>query len=460
MNNCEAIYKLKLEDTILDVCDKYDFMIAVFSGAVAGIIDIFFVQNPQGSKLVNFSDSSTDKIIKKFAKTLGWNPKKENSDNVVSAIGWLEKNFKINYDHRHSSDVNGLFNMNTKNHHIKSLGHSPDIIGLFFSILDQFTSKASFISEGKFYQVDSLNKNFELRGNTFIEKIFFGFCNWISHIMSDIGGSSGGRGNSGRGSGIPIPFMNLFLLCDFGNFRNGKDIQTLAVTMTRVFQEGYDARFGLAISVPVLIQELMIRAIWVIKKRYFEKKEWSDCIPTEKHGDLRLMLLIGYTTFCLIDGFDAGIRSGGNTVTFILHLNLVAWIRLIILVIKELIIRFGPLFEKLMEKYLDMTLDMLNSPDEKKLINEFYERINKLDFQIINILKEFIETVEKEYQQKRERLEKIFNENNSKNQQLQLSIDYAKKSKVSKNKIIYSSEELDVFILGNKNITEKGDKNE
>ena len=48
--------------------------------------------------------------------------------------------------------------------------------------------------------------------------------------------------------------------------------------MTRVFQEGYDARFGVTMSIPVLIQELMIRSLWVIKKRYFEKKDWKECI--------------------------------------------------------------------------------------------------------------------------------------------------------------------------------------
>ena len=72
--------------------------------------------------------------------------------------------------------------------------------------------------------------------------------------MSDAAGSSGGRGNSGRGSGVPIPFFEVFLLFDFGSFQVGKDRQTFAEVMTRVFQDGYDLRFGAAMAIPVSIK--------------------------------------------------------------------------------------------------------------------------------------------------------------------------------------------------------------
>ena len=440
-------YDLKEEEWKLAICDKYDFMIATFSGAVAGIIDIFFVGNPMVSKLGNLTDAGADELVKKFAKMNGWNPKLDKKDNIASAIGFLEKEFKVNYDQRHTSDVNNLFPMNTKNHHIKSLAHSPDIIGLFFSILDQFMSTSTFVSEGKIFSIDTSDGKFELKGNNFIEKLFCGFCNWIGHIMSDLSGSSGGRGkmNSGRGSGIPIPFMELFLMCDFGKFQNGKDRQTLAVTMTRVFQEGYDSRFGVTMAIPVLIQELMIRSLWVIKKRYFEKKDWSECIPTEKHGDLRLMLLIGYTTFCLIDGIDAGIRSGGNVVQFILHLNYVAWIRLVMLVFKELIIRYGPFIKEILDKFLYSIVNVVLNLNEQKLISEFYIRIQRIDKEINKILYEFIQEVEKEYKERQKLLLECFTEKNSSFKRAMYSVEYAKKIGVSKEKIIYSVEELDEF---------------
>jgi len=441
-------YELKEKEWKLSTCDRYDFMIAGFSGVIAGIIDVFFVGNPSLSKLGSLTDDGADELVKKFAKVSGWKPKIDNENNVASAIGFLERKFRVNYDQRNTTDVNRLFKMGTKNHHIKSLSHSPDIIGLFFSILNQFTSTATFVSEGKIFNIDTSDGKFELKGNNFIEKLFCGFCNWIGHIMSDLSGSSGGRGkiNAGRGSGIPIPFMELFLMCDFGKFQNGNDRQTLAVTMTRVFQEGYDARFGVTMSIPVLIQELMIRSLWVIKKRYFEKKDWKECIPTEKHGDLRLMLLIGYTTFCLIDGIDAGFRSGGNMVQFILHLNYVAWVRLIMLVFKELIIRYGPYIKEYLDKFLYSIFNTIKNLNEQKLIEEFYERIQKIDREITRTLYEFIQQVQEEYKQRQRLLIESFSKKNNATQQMIYSVEYAKIMGVSKEKIIYSVEELDELL--------------
>lgn len=441
-------YELKEKEWKLSTCDRYDFMIAGFSGVIAGIIDVFFVGNPSLSKLGSLTDDGADELVKKFAKVSGWKPKIDNENNVASAIGFLEGKFRVNYDQRNTTDVNKLFKMGTKNHHIKSLSHSPDIIGLFFSILNQFTSTATFVSEGKIFNIDTSDGKFELKGNNFIEKLFCGFCNWIGHIMSDLSGSSGGRGkiNAGRGSGIPIPFMELFLMCDFGKFQNGNDRQTLAVTMTRVFQEGYDARFGVTMSIPVLIQELMIRSLWVIKKRYFEKKDWKECIPTEKHGDLRLMLLIGYTTFCLIDGIDAGFRSGGNMIQFILHLNYVAWVRLIMLVFKELIIRYGPYIKEYLDKFLYSIFNTIKNLNEQKLIKEFYERIQKIDREITKTLYEFIQQVQEEYKQRQKLLIESFSKKNNATQQMIYSVEYAKIMGVSKEKIIYSVEELDELL--------------
>ena len=37
-------------------CDKYDYLIAAFSGISAGIIDIFFVGSPGNSTLCNFNE--------------------------------------------------------------------------------------------------------------------------------------------------------------------------------------------------------------------------------------------------------------------------------------------------------------------------------------------------------------------------------------------------------------------
>ena len=126
-----------------------DYLVSAACGAIAGLIDIFLVGTPHESIIGKWTDAKTNQVVIKFARTNGWKPRVGNENNVNSAIGYLERNFKVNYDQKSSTDVDNLFKMNTKNHHIKSLGHSPDIIGLFFSLLNQFTGTSSFISDGK-----------------------------------------------------------------------------------------------------------------------------------------------------------------------------------------------------------------------------------------------------------------------------------------------------------------------
>lgn len=360
-----------------DKCDKYGYLVAVACGAIGGIIDIFLVGSPGNSVLGKWTDIQVDNTVMSFAKKMGWSPRPGQENNVRSAIGFLENGskksgfngFKVNYDQAKSPDVNNLFKMAPNNHHMLSLGHSPDIIGLFFSILNQFTSTSSFIANGQLITIAT--DTFELQGGNFIAKLFCGVANWFGHIMSDIAGSSGAIG---RGSGVVIPFYELFGLCKFGKFSVGKDRQDLATIATRAFQEGYDFRFGLATAIPVIITDLSIRLVWALRRRFQYGKDWKACIPTHKHSDLRIMLLIGNGTLCFMDGLDAGIRSGGNFLAFFMRLNLIAWFRLVTLVLKEVCIRVG------------ITDAMQKNIEAYKRINEalslYLQELQKLDIEL------------------------------------------------------------------------------
>lgn len=367
-----------------DKCDKYDYLAAVGCGAIAGMIDIFFVGVPTDSKLQGWTDAQVEKTVMHFAKICGWTPRAGKENSVASAIGFLEKKFPVNYDQRHSGDVDGLFTMSAKNHHMKSLAHSPDIVGLFFSILNQFTSTSSFLHNGQLITIQT--ETYELQGHDFISKLFCGVTNWFGHIMSDIAGSSGAVG---RGSGVVIPFYELFQLCDFGSFQVGQDRNTLAVVATKVFQEGYDARFGLTMAIPVALCELSIKLIWAIKHYFYHKRSMLECIPTKRHDDLRIMLIIGDGTLCLMDGVDAAIRSGGNWVNFILRLNIVAWYRLVSIVFREVCIRAGISFP--LQKQLDAYI-RINEALELHL-----EKLEQID----------IELFEKETEQYRKMLAEL-----------------------------------------------------
>ena len=331
-----------------DKCDRYDYLAAVGCGVMSGLVDIFLVGMPNvkttktNSILGNWTDAQADKAVEAFAKSLGWK-----GNGTGSAIGFLERRFPVNYDQGKGKDAGDLLKMRTQNHHMKSLGHSPDIVGLFFSLLSQFTGASVFLDSetGKlvFYPAGTQ----ELQGRTFIEKLFYGTANWFGHLVSDFAGSSGGRNStSGRGSGIVIPFYELFGLCNFGSFRvKGPDKKvyenTVATLATKVFEQGYDARWGLTMAIPVVLCDLSIKLIWAIRHYFCDQWPLTVCIPTRKQDDLRVMLIVGDATLCLMDGADAAIRSGGDALTFCLHLNLIAWYRFVTLVIREVCIRLG-----------------------------------------------------------------------------------------------------------------------
>lgn len=380
-----------------DKCDKYDYLTAVGCGAIGGLIDIFLVGIPEESILGDWTDSQTEKCVMDFAKKMGWNPTQGKENNVNSAINSLERKFKVNYDQRHSNDVKKEFKMSTKNHHMMSLSHSPDIVGLFFSILNQFTSTSSFISD-KGQLITISTDTYELKGNNLISKLFCGVVNWFGHIMSDISGSSGSKN---RGSGIVIPFYELFGFCKFGKFDNGKYKQDLGTIATIAFQQGYDFRFGLAQSIPVILTDLLIRFIWALRRNFQYRKPLKECIPTQKHDDLRIMLLLGNGTLCVMDSIDAGVKSGGNFLVFFMRLNFIAWLRFVTLVLKEVFIRIGIVdalqkdikaYQRINEallvylnelKKIDIELFKKETEEYNKVVNVFdsaktYEELNKM----------------------------------------------------------------------------------
>lgn len=347
-------------------CDKYDYLTAVGCGVVAGLVDSFFVGMPGESKLGGWTDAQVDKAVIGFARLCGW----KNDGGVAKAIEFLEGRFPVNYDQRHSGDIENRFTMAPNNHHMKSLAHSPDIIGLFFSILNQFTGTATFLDNGQLITIQT--DTYELQGHDFLSKLFCGTVNWFGHLMSDVAGSTSGRekATGGRGSGIVIPFYELFGLCDFGSFQVGENCNTLAVLATKAFQNGYDARWGLTMTIPVVLCDLSIRFIWSVRRYFGDKKPLQECIPSEKYPDLRMMLLIGNGSLCFVDAIDAAVRSGGNALTFFLRLNLIAWYKLVKRVLAELLIRYDL-------SYADLAIYMqkINQELERQL-----QRLRQIDY--------------------------------------------------------------------------------
>ena len=79
-------------------CDSSDYLIAVACGAVSGLVDIFLVGAPSQSVIGKWTDAQVDEAVKKFAEKSGWSPRPGKEGNVASAIGYLERQYKVNYD--------------------------------------------------------------------------------------------------------------------------------------------------------------------------------------------------------------------------------------------------------------------------------------------------------------------------------------------------------------------------
>lgn len=323
-------------------CDKLDYILATSSGALCGIIDIFLVGKPGESPLGNITDKWFVARMIDFAKLC--NPEKKNFDSLDSALRFLEKKFKVPYDQTGLGDAGKtIFDLTAKNHHFKSLAHNPSLLGLFFSILDQFSNTSHFVTDGQLVSLQQADEKWELRGGNIPSKLFCGFANWIGHLISDVSGSSSSAAKGNRGTGLPSPLWTwtndiIAIKAKLGLSvtETDKAMNELALN---TFEKGYDIRFQTAQAIPVFLNELLVRLIYAIRRlfRYFSeipKTErsfalmWKKCEPFS-NATVKRMLTVAHGTFCLVDVGDAVGRSliagGGtfNAVEFVLRLNVV-----------------------------------------------------------------------------------------------------------------------------------------
>ncbi len=326
-------------------CDALDYALAGACGVISGLIDVLLVKTPHDGIIGDASDTLFDKAL----IALAGEKKTGDKRSIASAIGFFEREARVTYDQATTQKMTKALkdgftdtveHLSMNNHHAKSLSHYPDIFGLIASICNQFTNTSTFLDTGKgrITIVNGTDESLMLQGNTLPAKVFCGFTNWLLHCLSDVAGSSGGRGSDkGPGTGLPIPFTEFFQFCNFGSLKNAKgQKQTIATVMVRVYEEGYDLRHGVATSIPVLINELLIRAVFAIKQHFYNNVAWEDIGKKKNDDTLQRMITTGTGALCILDLSEAAITSWGNWVVFFSHLNISAWSRLAIQGVKEL----------------------------------------------------------------------------------------------------------------------------
>lgn len=319
-------------------CDKYDYILAAGSGALCGLIDIFLVGKPGESPLGEITDKWFANRTVDFAKFCGFSG---DDSSLSSVIGYLEKKFKIPYDQSVGGGIlRELINLTPSNHHFKSLGHNPTLLGLFFSILNQFNNTSDFVSDGRHISLKNSDSQFELQGHNILSKIFCGIANWIGHLISDVSGSSSSKG---RGTGIPSPILawsnDVIVIKQKQNIPVSEFDKSVGELAVKMFEKGYDVRFQTAQAIPVFINEMVVRLLYSIRRliKYFitvpkEEKSlpllWKSCEPFS-NSTVKRMLTVAHGTFCLIDIGDASIKAmtAGlgtfNITEFLLQFNVI-----------------------------------------------------------------------------------------------------------------------------------------
>ena len=320
-------------------CDKLDYALAVSSGVICGIIDIFLVGKPGNTPIGNVTDKWFEDRTRDFAKLCGWNG--SNEKDTSSAISFLEQKFKIPYDQSTPGGAARMrFDLTPTNHHFKSLAHNPSLLGLFFSILDQFANTSHFISDGDLISLQNASGTFELKGKSIPGKLFCAFANWFGHLISDVSGSSR---SVGRGMGIPSPLWtwtnDIIAIKRKLNIPASHFDKALNDLSLELFKKGYDVRFQTAQAIPVLINELMVRLIYSTRRliKYFNNYDsqkhsftnlWKACEPFT-NPTVQRMLTVAHGTFLVIDSGEAVIQSfiagGGafNPIEFFMRLNII-----------------------------------------------------------------------------------------------------------------------------------------
>ncbi len=252
--------------------DALDWGIAGIAGAISALVDIFLVQIPssaghlggQATKGGWLSDKIRDRLKNMYT------PKE---------IETLANKFKVPYDPSTSKNLaKKVAGLGPTVHRFHSLGHDP-ILGFIFGVRD--------IMQGKFTAIDKFGKVIVQdipganKGIGLFKAIWFQF----GHLKSDIG----------TPAGLPAPFMPLFQLLQFGDI-NGRTIGELSRTM---YAKGYDFGHFLAMSIPVMIIEVVVRVCY-FAKRLHEKHSFMDSIPFDLPGrrrqpKLQTMLFTAHT---------------------------------------------------------------------------------------------------------------------------------------------------------------------
>jgi hypothetical protein len=333
--NHRKISELNKEiDRLTNHANGLDYMVAVGSGILAGIVDSLWVGEFKFERGKAWGTEEVNKFVKNTAKSQGYK-----GNDLEGAIKHLEKKFGA------PSDSNTLDFGGGLQHHLRDFAHHPTPIGLIFSMLTQFTGKAFGTNTNGFFQIVSV-RNTALIGKDIPQKFLFGTVFWFFHLVSDIAGSNS---YAGAGTGLPGPILALLKeVSSLPFFKNKDGVNDFSLWISKLFngtllaehdENGkiikesaelmrFDLRAELGVAyelgrqtIPVILNECIVRGFYFIRRLVTEIKEkdikhiselkrinWGKTLPFKNRTIIR-MLAISTGTFTAIDIADAAIRG-------------------------------------------------------------------------------------------------------------------------------------------------------
>lgn len=353
-------------DRLTDHSDGLDYAIAATCGVISGIIDICVVGEWDFKKAKDKADSKIENRVINFAKkhpeyctTPGYNycdyaleekgnkrifPK--NPDSLETAIKFLEWKYHLPGDAAYK-EVKASISGQT--HRLDDYCHHPTLVGLICCVVVQFSDdpKSKYVNKhGKDINIPiTINEYGNFVGNSFVTKMFAGVVNWFTicaktiqnrngHLMSDVA----------TPAGVPGSLLSLIteLAQAFPNHRNETILTKLRDAYVNGIGEG-DNKLDLKVfnslfedadnrltvqtqdavanelkrqALPVIINEVLVRAVYFIRrlvgqikeKRDFSLIEWSKVLPFNNRTIARMMT-VSTGALTAVDVTDAAVRS-------------------------------------------------------------------------------------------------------------------------------------------------------
>lgn len=340
-------------DRLTNHADGIDYAIAVTCGIFTGMIDAIFIGewNFEKTKAKNNEEVNRKVIafVKKDPRYIPWcqntahGRKQRDPDRLESAIEFLEEHFHLPGDGAYQT---GNYEISGKGHRLDDFCHHPTLVGLICCIIVQFTGSTVYShNTGEVVNIPiEVNQYGKFVGKNPITKLFSGIVNWFFNVASTLNNRKGHlMSDMATSAGIPGPLLSTFKeLSALPCFNNVKFAENLRKAYQKGIGEGagqlnleifnslfegasskFDKRTEMAIgselkrqSIPVIINELLVRGGYFIRRFIVQMKEkeslldidWKALIPFKNRTIVR-MLTIATGTFTAVDMADAAIET-------------------------------------------------------------------------------------------------------------------------------------------------------